>query len=262
MMFDPAPFQGTGQYGRAYRIMLEFDPHAPGTVDRVLMEDSIRLCAETASYLYGEYTPLVAIYEPGSRPELEAHARQATDGRRTPEETVHAIALFTAGLGEGSDEEDLDSLRFGGTEEEVIRRRSDWCTDLARVACVLCQVVGVPARIVNLFDLERAYSGHVAIEAYRGGTWGLVDPITAQLHRHADGSPASAWRLMTVLRPNTEPGWSGCAAGIVNYFVQDRPRYNYTVTMVNDYYRLIQRNSLQGWPGGLRWLHGEDRPKM
>lgn len=188
--------------------MLESDPHAPGSVDRVLMEDSIRLCHETASYLYGEYSPTMAGYRPGSRPELEAHAGRATAGCRSPEEIIGGIARFTAGLGEGVEEEDVNSLRFGGTEEEIIRRRSDWCTDLARVACALCQIVGIPTRIVNLFDLGNAYSGHVAIKAHRGGSWGLVDPITARVHRQPDGSHASAWCLMTGPRPaDAEPRW-------------------------------------------------------
>jgi transglutaminase-like putative cysteine protease len=239
--------------------MLESDPHASGSVDRVLMEEAIRLCHETASFLYDEYTSKLAGYRPGSRPELEAHAGRAVAGCRTSEEVVRGIACFTARLGEGTDEEDIESLRFGGTEEEIISRGSDWCTDVARVACVLCQVVGVPARIVNLFDLTSAYSGHVVIEAYRGGTWCLVDPITAELHRNPDGSLASAWHLMTGPRPaDCEQGWSGCAAGIVNYFVGDRYRYDYTVSTVNDYYRPILWNSVRGWPGGLRWLHGED----
>jgi transglutaminase-like putative cysteine protease len=259
MMIDLGHFQGTGQYGRAYRIMLESDPHAPGSVDRVLMEESIRLGHEPAPHLYGGYTPTVVTYRPGSRPELEAQAERVTDGYRTPEEAIRGIARFTAGLCEGAEAIDIESLRFGGTEEDIISRGSDWCTDVARVACVICQVVGVPARIVNLFDLTSAYSGHVVIEAYRGGTWGLVDPITSELHLNPDGSPTSAWHLMTCPRPaESEPGWSGCAAGIVNYFVEDRHRYDYTVSTVNDYYRPILWNSVRGWPGGLRWLHGED----
>jgi transglutaminase-like putative cysteine protease len=244
--------------------MLESDPHAPGSVDRVLMEQSVRLCRETAPYLYGDYTPLVAVYKAGSRPELEAHAGRATAGSRTQEEAVEGIARFAAGLGRGLADEDVDAMRFGGTEEEVIRRGSDWCTDVARAACVLCQVVGVPARIVNLFDLGNAYSGHAAIEAYRGGAWGLVDPITARVHRQPDGSLASAWSLMTAPRtadpaPDPESDWSSCAAGVVNYLVGDRHRYDYTVSVVNDYYRPVLQMSLRGWPGGLRWLHGEDR---
>jgi hypothetical protein len=35
-MIDLERYRGIGQFGRAYRIMLENDAHAPGSVDRVL----------------------------------------------------------------------------------------------------------------------------------------------------------------------------------------------------------------------------------
>ena len=34
--------------------------------------------------------------------------------------------------------------------------------------------------------------------------------------------------------------------------------YDYAVSPINDYYRSILEMSGRGWPGGLRWLHGED----
>jgi hypothetical protein len=48
------------------------------------------------------------------------------------------------------------------------------------------------------------------------------------------------------------------AAAIANYSVADRDGYDYTVSGVNDTYRSILTESARGWPGGLRWLHGED----
>ena len=50
-MPDLSRFTGLGQFGPAYRIMLENNSHAPGSVDRVLCERMIRLCPETAAYL-------------------------------------------------------------------------------------------------------------------------------------------------------------------------------------------------------------------
>ena len=48
------------------------------------------------------------------------------------------------------------------------------------------------------------------------------------------------------------------AAGIANYHLRDSDRYDYTVAGLNDYYRAILSMAGRGWPGGLRWLHGED----
>lgn len=174
-MIDLSPFQGVGQFGRAYQIMLESDTHAPGSVDRVLVERMIRLCPQTAPYLYEAYTPTRVRYQKNSRPELERYVEQVVVPMKAVAERVVGMARFCLDLGkEGS--EDLDAMRIGGTEEEIIRRGSDWCTDVARVGCVLCQVAGLPARLVYLADTTQAYSGHVIIEVYRGGLWGAVDP--------------------------------------------------------------------------------------
>jgi hypothetical protein len=249
--------------------MLENDSHAPGSVDRVLLERMVHLCPETVAYLYGAYTPTQVKYQKGSRPELEGYIVQATTGARSTEEQVEGIARFTSGLGAKVANEDLDAMRVGGTEEEIVRRGSDWCTDVARVGCVLCHVAGLPARLVSLFDTAQAYSGHVIIEVFRRGVWGAVDTTTHVVYRRPGGRPASTCELMN--RPElviahrrgadtlyTTPGQFRGAA-IVNYFVWDQKDYNHAVSSINDYYRSILEMSVRGWPGGLRWLHGEDK---
>ena len=184
-----------------------------------------------------------------------------------PEERLAAIVEFTRKLADRAEQE-LQKMRIGGKEEEIIERGSDWCTDVARVACVLCQVAGFPCRIVNLFDLDRAYSGHVIVEAHRAGRWGALDSSTGIVYIADEGLPASVWDLMNNPRlveehrrnPRacyTTPGQFR-AAGIANYFVWESQRYDYTVTGMNDYYLSILSMSSQGWPGGLRWLHGEN----
>ena len=265
-MQDLSHYQGIAQFGPAYRFMFENDAHAPGSVDRVLAERMIRLCAETAGCLYEEYTPTKVEYAPGSRPELEELLAEVLAGCGD-EERVAAIARFCAALGENADD-DLNTMRLGGTEEEIIRRGSDWCTDVARVGCILCQLVGIPSRLVMLADTAQAYSGHVIIEGYRDGVWGAVDVTTNVLYLHPDGSPATTWELtndpalVTSHRraretPYTTPGQFRAAA-IAHYFVEDARKYDYTVTSPNDYYRSILKESRRGWPEGLHWLHGED----
>ena len=266
-MTDISQFRGISRFGRAYEAMLESDTHAPGSVDRVLAERMIRLCPETAVYLYEAYTPTRVGYEKGSCPHLERCAAEATTGCASPQDRVAGIARFCAAMGERASR-DLDEMRAGGTEEEIIRRGSDWCTDVARVACALCQVAGIPARLVMLFDTGRAYSGHMIIEAYRGGVWGAVDATACVVYSDPTGAPATTWQLMNhaswieehALRnpsPYTRPDQFRGAA-LSNYFVRQRDRYDYTVSGVNDYCRSILEMSEKGWPGGLRWLHGED----
>ena len=265
---DLTEFTGISAFGRAYQSMMERDAHAFGSVDRVLAASMVRLHPQTTDYLYSSFTPLEVRYTRGTRPKLEAILDSIYRSGSGVEERLAAIAEFTSGLGEKT-EQDLKRMRVGGTEEEIIARRSDWCSDVARVACALCQVAGLPARIANLFDLSQAYSGHVIAEVYRTGRWGALDSSTGVVYSAADRLPASVWALMNNLElkhkhREASRGFSSTpgqfsAAGIVNYHVWDHELYDYTVTGVNDYYISILSMSRKGWPGGLRWLHEEDK---
>jgi len=265
---DLSAHRGPGVFGRAWQYVFEHDTHAAGSVDRVLFAGMVRICRETADCLYGRFTPTELVDTSGVSPELIRYAAEAAHGRVTSEQRVEGIVRFTAGLADGVDEPDLDGMVVGGTEEEIIARGSDWCVNVARVACALCQLVGIPARLVYLCNSVQAYCGHAIIEAHRQGTWGAVDSSTNVVYRHGDGKPATTWDLMN------EPGLTGAhrrpgaaythpdqfkAAAVVNYFVWDRTRYDYTVSGINDYYRSILEMANRNWPGGLRWLHGEDR---
>jgi len=264
---DISAYQGISRFSRAYRVMAENDTHAPGSVDRVLLNEMVRLCPETAGYLYNRFTPTKVSYKKGTRPVLEKYVEEISSACNNEEELVDGVARFTSGLGEAADV-DIDSMLFGGTEEEIIERGSDWCTDVARVGCILCQVVGLPSRIVYLADTEKAYHGHAIIEVFRAGAWGAVDSVTSVVYRHPSGKPASTLDLMNSpdlinahytgkLTYYSNPGQFREAA-VSNYFVSDWKNYDYTVSRVNPYQRSILEMSDKGWPGGFRWLHGEE----
>ncbi len=267
---DLSGFTGIGAFGRAYCVMMENDAHARGSVDWLLAQTMMRLCSETADFLYSSFTPLEVKYQQGSRPQLEsivAGLRSKNDGH---EALLAGIVELTRELGDRA-EQDLQKMRIGGTEEDIIRRGSDWCTDVARVACVLCQVAGFPSRIVNLFNLDQAYSGHVITEVWRSAKWGALDANTAVVYRLPDGSPASVWELMNdpaLIKAHSALPRSFYttvgqfrAAGIANYFCWESAQHDYTVSGLNEYCFSILTMSGKGWPGGLRWLHAEDREK-
>jgi len=247
--------------------MLENDTHAPGSVDCELAASMIRLCEDTAAYIYDAYTDLHIGYVKGSRPALEAILSEFKPSGFDHGQLIPAIAEFTRGLAKKRPRE-LDAMRFGGTEEQIIERGSEWCTDVARVGCALYQIAGFPSRIVNLFNLNAAYSGDVMVEVYRSEMWGAIDTNSGVVYRKDDGVPATTWELMNdaalVDRHKSPEAWytqpeQFTAAGIANYSVRDAKRYDYAVSGVNDYYRAILSMGGQGWPGGLRWLQGEDR---
>jgi hypothetical protein len=76
--------------------------------------------------------------------------------------------------------------------------------------------------------------------------WELkADPELIEAHRREEGT--------TYTRAGQFQG-----AAISNYPAHEWRRYQYPVRPINDYYRPILTKSLQGWPGGLRWIHGEN----
>jgi len=262
---------GITQFGHAYKIMAENDTHTLGSVDRVLLENMIRLCPETVSYLYADYTPPITLYKKGMRPILEQQMAKISSSCSNDEERIEAVAEFTSNL-QGRADMNIDTMLFGGTEEEIITRGSDWCTDVARVGCVLCQIVDLPSRIVYLFDTEKAYHGHAIIEVFRTEVWGAVDSVTNVIYRYPDGKPASTWDLMS--NPHLiEAHYRGHSTyytnagqfrgvAVSNYLVSNWKDYDYSVSRVNAYKRSVLEMAEKGWPDGLRWLHNEDEHRL
>jgi transglutaminase-like putative cysteine protease len=260
-------FRGHRQLPLPYRAMLENDPHPAGSIDRVLSDSMVRLCPATATALYDAFTPTQVAYRPGSRPELERIIRALDLAERSEEERVAAVVRFAAGLAPPSPV-DLEEMRFGGSEEEIVTRGSDWCTDVARVASGLCQVAGLPSRLVILEDTELAYSGHTIVETWRADRWGAVDAVGNVVYRTEGGAPATTWDLMS--RPellDAQPVGSSTSgarrgqfswAAVANYPLGTIDSVDYSVGAINQYYRTILTMSGQGWPGGQRWLFGED----
>lgn len=265
---DIKRFRGIGQFGPAYQMMFENDSHAPGSVDQALLNQMVKLCAETARYICSQYTPLSILYKKGTRPKLERYVQNIRAESPSNLEFIKAISSFTSSLQETA-EQDVRKMLIGGLEEEIIERGSDWCTDLARVGCALYQVAGFPSRLTILVDLDRAYSAHVIVEVYQDGVWGAIDTSTNVVYRCPDKKPASVWNLMrnpqliaehsrNQSKTYTNAGQFSAAA-VINYFVWRWNDYDYSVSKVNSYYVSILEMADKGWPGGIRWLHNEDR---
>lgn len=263
----PGRYFGPRWFGKAYARMTRGDSHAPGSIDRQLEKESIGLDSASAADLYSRYSPTSVAYTAGTRPVLDAIVRGVTLPRKNVETIIHSISGFVSTLPEYAPR-DIDSVVFGGTEEEIIARGSDFCIDVNRVACALFQVAHLPSRLIYLIDTHRAYSGHVITEVYRRRRWGAVDGLTNVVYLTPHGEPATTWDLMThpswIRRhyrarstPFTRRGQFRTAA-IVNYRLGRRQDYDYRTSPANRYYRSILALSDRGWPGGLRWLHGED----
>ena len=224
------------------------------TVDAQIMDDQIRLCAETADYVYSEYTPLDVKYVRGSRPELERIIDRILDGVTDEQEKVLAIMRFVRDLHKHRPGGKLwagDDLFHGGTEEEVIKKCSNMCNEQARVFCILCQAAGMPARYVGHY-IDR----HGVAEAYCNGKWAYIDN-EGRYFLKPDGTIASVWELKQQPELVTSQSPEVVAEArkrfgperserefcrievtvITNYFAWEHARYNYDWIWPTDDFR-------------------------
>jgi hypothetical protein len=139
-----------------------------------------------------------------------------------------------------------DHFMWGGTEELVIAKGSDWCAELVRVFCALCELSGISARIV--FALDGSDDGHVLAECHVGDEWMLVDPLAAKLYEDARLGRVGAARMhqMTgvekrVLTASAEHYYVHERffryLSVAEYSIRDAARYDYGLSRCNDYYR-------------------------
>ncbi len=158
-------------------------------VDFQLRREQVILCPQTAEFLYSEFTPSRVAYTKGSRPVLEQVAADAINDCRSEQDKALALMRFCRDLylrGRRS----MDDYIYGGTEEQLIEKGEILCECLGRLFVALCEVVGVPARIV-MHDI----GGHICAEAYVDGHWGYLDPTTGVYFLDSDGRLASTWEI-------------------------------------------------------------------
>lgn len=262
MKFNLAKYKGRTGFGIYDGLLrLENDVHAPGSVDSALLDEMVKLVPETAGYLYTKYTPLTIKYRKGSRPYLEEIVREVAvrGGDETRAKALmHWCSLIPDNFPTPKKSTNkgfwtTDTTLFGGTEEELIKRGTEICTELARVLCVLAQVAGMPARLAALFDMRRKNWGHGVTEIYvrtrRQSGWAVFDATSDVCYQMPDGRLASAWDLRNdpkVVDSHPEHGKKPYVYGriyrcsaIVNYFVWDWEKYDYRWNLISDYVRKI-----------------------
>jgi len=263
-------FKGIWQFGKEYGIMYDNDTHANGSVDRAFYKEMVKLVDNTVEFLYNEYTLPDVKYERGSRIQLE----NIISKLKSPlnRHTIINIVDYCRGIVEKCETRSKDMI-FGGTEEEIINRGTFWCTDIARVACILCQIAGLPSRIVITANTSFAYCGHTVVEVYYNSKCGIIDPTNGIVFEQVKGCPASAWDI----KRNFEivnsafnekygtyedffaPGEQYESVAIVNYHVNEKDIYDYSLSHLNDYCSGILTHSREKWSGGIRWIYDEEK---
>lgn len=239
--------QGYGVFSKEYEIMLRNDVHDPDSIDGKLLERMILLDEESFAYLYSD----INHYDLSSH-ELYDYAKQFKGN--TDKETVNNVLVFTSDIAKDYDVDFKDML-FGGSEKQIIERKTDWCADMVRVAAVLLMCNDIPSRIIQLANLDKAYNGHVAVEAYYEDHYGFIDPLYG--YQFYDNEPVSVYEIQNnhdYLKDYDEY-YSGLfsAVAISDYNPMDLDN-KYIITKPNEYTTRIIYEDHDG-----KWFMNEDK---
>lgn len=177
-----------------------------GGVDVEIIDGHLLLTAETADYLYTDFTEMTSRYVSGSRPFLEAHLAARVGADLDERETALAILRLVRdnrdfGLRGAADFD-------GGTEEELVKRGATMCNELSRLFCCLCQIAGLPARYVG-----HHLSGHATQEVCVAGRWWWMDAQKGLYAVDEHDRPLSAWDILqdpTVFERQPLTMWAQC----------------------------------------------------
>ncbi len=171
-------------------------PLAKGVMglDRYQANNFVVWRPETERFLYSEYTPLTVRYRKGTLPLYESFSAPIVAGCRT--DTERGVALLLKGLPHVKHPTVPPCCAPVGpgrnaTDEELLRSGQGWCNEQARVFIRLCQVNGIPARIIHLFYSDRK-TGHTIAEFYADGAWRMADASYWCVFPGPDGALMSA----------------------------------------------------------------------
>lgn len=240
--------KGYDVFGKAYGVMLRNDLHNIHSIDHKLLQEMILLEPDSYRLLYSAKPTC---------PDMRSHELWGFAQSFRGQEDLNSIRnllAFTSNMAENFSLP-LEEMRFGGTEKEILHRGTDWCADMARAAAALLMCLGIPARILHLANTEKAYYGHVIVEAFYEGKYGVIDPIYGYLFY--DGAPLDAFTLLT--EPERLKAYDEEYRGLfrsiaVSEYDPMNAANDYSVSNVNDYYRTLLTTNHNG-----SWLMGEDQ---
>jgi hypothetical protein len=160
-----------------------------GGVDVEVIEDQVILNARSVEFLYSDFTPLKIRYVAGSRPMLEQVVAQAI--RTEMSEREKALSILRRVRDNRDHGLRRPDLFTGGDEEDLLKRGAMMCNEVARLFACLCQVAGLPARLMGSH-----ISGHMMNEVYVEGRWWWVDAMKGIAPVDGENRPVSTWQLM------------------------------------------------------------------
>ncbi|MFN2350592.1 MAG: transglutaminase domain-containing protein [Kiritimatiellia bacterium] len=188
------PYRGRNGLPDSYRVRTCALALTVQGVDRYHANQFIVYRPETAQFLYRDYTPTQVDYRTGALLACATLAAEVTAGCRT--QTERAMALLQRGAArvrhplsppcgdQVPPDRNLD-------EEALLHSGAGWCNEQARVFIRLCQVSGIPARIIQLFYSDLT-TGHCIAEFHADGRWCMADATYFCVFPGPDGRLLSA----------------------------------------------------------------------
>lgn len=241
--------------------MLKNDLHDINSIDHQFLKEMILVDCSSIYFLYDKS---IKINKKITEHELYSFAQQFK--RNNDKETILEVLIFTSHIALNYNVEFKDMV-FGGKEIDILKRGTDWCADMSRVGCVLLQCLGIPARIVHIVNLSKAYNGHVVVEAFYENCYGICDfvydvlaykdkPLSA-LELNNDRNLVTHCYQRDYKDYSLECDFEGLysAVGINEY--DPLSNNNYLLSKANEYYiNIIYSNHHNSW------IMGEDKKIM
>jgi hypothetical protein len=165
-----------------------------GSFDRWQANRFIVYRPETARFVYRSYTPLKVKYRSGTCPSIEAAAaRQTRDCKSDTERLVSLLTGAMSACRHPTVPPKGPAVRADRnlSEEDLYRSGCAWCNEQARVFIRMCQVCGLPGRIVHLFYSDKS-TGHTIAEIFADGRWIMADASYLVVFPGPDGKLMSA----------------------------------------------------------------------
>jgi hypothetical protein len=141
-------------------------------------------------WFYTSFTPPRTYYKRGSHPKLEAYLKDLLDSQLDDMAKLEAIHEIRCRVMPGhciKSKKGIPDDR-GAYAEELMESGVGACNETARAMVSLCQVAGLPGRVVFASAPKDA---HVICEILVNGKWVLVDPSQEYIFRRKDGTPVS-----------------------------------------------------------------------
>jgi len=167
---------------------------ATSGIDRWQANHFIVYRPETAAYLYQQYTPTKVAYRRGSLPAYEKVVEKYARGDATDRQKAMALLKSLADVCRHPTIPPLGPrvrADRGLLDEDLLKSGGGFCNEQARVFVRLCQVAGIPARMVFLFYADNR-TGHVVAEFFADGRWSMADTSWLCVFPAEDGHLLSA----------------------------------------------------------------------